>query len=138
MSGFFEGTNKLNGGNGGGVGVTPDGCNGHDTFNDTTVGATPQTRTYRYQNTAPLAITLTKVILGSTTPKLWSTDAVALEGRVLQPGELLTFTVTFTPPGQAPPPPPPLPPPVAPAPAGLTPGPVTAPSGVRIGSNITA
>jgi hypothetical protein len=85
------------GGGGGGGGSNQPGCNTSDQFPDSTVGGKPFSHTYTFSNVSNSPITLHDAVLTSSQPNRWHLDATQLQG-VLKPGEVRTFTVTFTPP----------------------------------------
>jgi len=76
---------------------TPPSANTFD-FPNTTFGAAPVTQEFQFTNGESVAIRVTSAGLSSPTPQLWSTTISGLDGQLVQPGESLTFTVTFTPP----------------------------------------
>ncbi len=82
----------------GGVGIPPTpGCTFSASFPDTSRGAAPLSHTYALINDSDAPVTIDTLSLSSATPSLWRLD-VAPGLHVLQPGALLNFTVTFTPP----------------------------------------
>lgn len=67
-------------------------------FPNTTYGAAPVTQEFEFTNGESVPLLITSAGLTSPTPQLWSTDMSGLDGQLVQPGESVTFKVTFTPP----------------------------------------